>query len=64
MRKVAREMEVADAKKRCGDVIERIERLPASTNITASCKRTLLKLANSELSFLSRSSSSTPLRSF
>lgn len=63
MRKVAIEMEVADAKKRCGDVIERIERLPASTNITASCKRTLLKLARSELSFLSRSSSSssTPL---
>ncbi|XP_061988178.1 uncharacterized protein LOC133706653 [Rosa rugosa] len=59
-------MELGDAKKRCGDVIERIERL---TKITASCKRTLLKLARSELTFLSRvsssstssSSSSTPL---
>ncbi|KAM5570218.1 UPF0415 protein C7orf25 [Rosa sericea] len=56
-------MELGDAKKRCGDVIERIERLPGSTKITASCKRTLLKLARSELTFLSRvsSTSSTPL---
>ncbi|PRQ15760.1 hypothetical protein RchiOBHm_Chr7g0176951 [Rosa chinensis] len=52
-------MELGDAKKRCGDVIERIERLPGSTKITASCKRTLLKLARSELRFLSRVSSSS-----
>ncbi|XP_004299451.1 PREDICTED: UPF0415 protein C7orf25 homolog [Fragaria vesca subsp. vesca] len=54
-------MELGAAKKRCRDVIERIERLPSSTKITPSCKRTLLKLAHSELSFLSRSTSSTPL---
>ncbi|GMY12732.1 UPF0415 protein C7orf25 homolog isoform X1 [Fagus crenata] len=37
------------AKKRCKAVIERIERL----SITDSCKRTLLRLAHSELNFLS-----------
>ncbi|XP_034215474.1 uncharacterized protein LOC117627463 isoform X2 [Prunus dulcis] len=66
MRKEA-EAQVELAKKRCRDVIDRIEGLPASTKITASCRRTLLKLAHSELTFLCRccsstsSSSSTPL---
>ncbi|XP_050377591.1 uncharacterized protein LOC126794848 [Argentina anserina] len=45
-------MELGEAKRRCRDVIERIESLPAS------CKRTLLKLAHSELSFLSRAATS------
>uniref|UniRef100_A0A1J3G9X3 UPF0415 protein C7orf25-like protein n=1 Tax=Noccaea caerulescens TaxID=107243 RepID=A0A1J3G9X3_NOCCA len=45
--------EIETAKKRCESVIRRIEQLPLSTAITASCRRTLLKLASSELSFLS-----------
>ncbi|XP_022152808.1 UPF0415 protein C7orf25 homolog isoform X2 [Momordica charantia] len=49
------------AKQRCRAVIDRIERLPSSTNITLSSRRTLLKLALRELNFLSRCSSSTPL---
>ncbi|KAK9266233.1 hypothetical protein L1049_000020 [Liquidambar formosana] len=44
------------AKNRCRAVIDRIVSLPLS-KITDSCKRTLLRLAVSELSFLSRSSS-------
>ncbi|CAN0902200.1 hypothetical protein LINGRAHAP2_LOCUS21848 [Linum grandiflorum] len=52
------EEEIKSASVRCKRVIERVGRLPPSTNITESCKRTLLKLANSELNFLSRSSSS------
>ncbi|XP_024030416.1 uncharacterized protein LOC21389649 isoform X2 [Morus notabilis] len=48
------------AKKRCRAVIERIEKLPTSPNkLTASCQRTLFKLADSELRFLSHFSSST-----
>ncbi|XP_057968984.1 uncharacterized protein LOC131158261 [Malania oleifera] len=50
---------VEEAKTRCRRVMDRIERLPYSTNITPSSKRTLLRLANSELSFLSSSSSSS-----
>ncbi|KAL5854776.1 hypothetical protein ACOSQ4_004578 [Xanthoceras sorbifolium] len=51
------------AKKRCKGVIERIGRLPPSTNITDSCKQSLLKLAFSELNFLSRCfSSSNPIQ--
>ncbi|CAJ2667073.1 unnamed protein product [Trifolium pratense] len=49
------------AKQRCRFVIDAIHQLPSSSNITHSCKRTLLKLAHSELTFLSRPSSSTPL---
>ncbi|TKY44962.1 UPF0415 protein C7orf25 like [Spatholobus suberectus] len=50
------------AKQRCKCVIDGIEKLPRSTNITDSCRRTLLKLARAELAFLSRpSSSSVPL---
>ncbi|ESQ27849.1 hypothetical protein EUTSA_v10018586mg [Eutrema salsugineum] len=45
--------EIETAKKRCESVIKTIEQLPLSTAITASCRRTLLKLASSELSFLS-----------
>ncbi|KAL1192192.1 hypothetical protein V5N11_008139 [Cardamine amara subsp. amara] len=45
--------EIETAKKRCKSVIRTIEKLPLSTTITASCRRTLLKLASSELSFLS-----------
>ncbi|CAI0400155.1 unnamed protein product [Linum tenue] len=52
------EEEIREASERCKRVIERVARLPASTNITDSCRRTLLKLANSELNFLSRSSAS------
>lgn len=48
-----------DAKRRCVCLIDAIERLPPST--TDSCKRTLLKLAESELSFLSRRASDSPL---
>ncbi|KAJ7970136.1 UPF0415 protein C7orf25-like [Quillaja saponaria] len=50
--------EVELAKHRCRGVIDRVERLPASTKITDSCKRTLLRLANAELAFLSRCHSS------
>ncbi|RVW69968.1 hypothetical protein CK203_052704 [Vitis vinifera] len=47
------EMElIEEAKKRCTRVMERVERLDTS-KITASCKGTLLKLASSELNFLS-----------
>ncbi|EOA35176.1 hypothetical protein CARUB_v10020322mg [Capsella rubella] len=49
--------EIETAKKRCKSVIRTIEKLPISTAITASCRRTLLKLASSELSFLSTLSS-------
>ncbi|XP_038906087.1 UPF0415 protein C7orf25 homolog [Benincasa hispida] len=51
------------AKQRCRAVIDIIETLPSSTNITVSSSRTLHKLALRELNFLSRcsSSSSTPL---
>lgn len=49
--------EIETAKKRCESVIRIIEQLPLSTDITASCRRTLLKLASSELSFLSSLSS-------
>ncbi|RZB60822.1 UPF0415 protein C7orf25-like [Glycine soja] len=52
------------AKQRCKCVIDAINSLPCSTNITVSCRRTLLKLARAELAFLSYpSSSSVPLRS-
>ena len=50
--------EVELAKQRCRCVIDTVHRLPDTTNITDSCRRTLLKLALSELSFLSRPSSS------
>ncbi|KAG7589973.1 hypothetical protein ISN44_As07g021900 [Arabidopsis suecica] len=49
--------EIEIAKQRCESVIRTIENLPLSTAITASCRRTLLKLASSELSFLSSLSS-------
>ncbi|XP_022965050.1 uncharacterized protein LOC111465028 isoform X2 [Cucurbita maxima] len=51
------------AKQRCRAVMDMIEALPTSTNITVSSSRTLHKLALRELNFLSRcsSSSSTPL---
>ncbi|XP_031262993.1 uncharacterized protein LOC116121185, partial [Pistacia vera] len=42
-------------------LIDQIERLPSSTNITRSSKQTLSKLALSELNFLSRSSVTLPL---
>ncbi|KFK41779.1 hypothetical protein AALP_AA2G171000 [Arabis alpina] len=48
--------EIEKAKKRCESVITTIENLPLST----SCKRTLLKLASSELSFLSSLSTNHP----
>ncbi|KAA8541258.1 hypothetical protein F0562_025135 [Nyssa sinensis] len=51
---------VETAKKRCRAVIDRIESLPSSSNITISCKKTLFRLADSEMSFLSRLSSSLP----
>ncbi|KAI9087922.1 hypothetical protein K1719_030252 [Acacia pycnantha] len=57
--KEQRDAEVELAKQRCRFVIDRIQQLPASTKITDSCRRTLLKLARSELSFLSRFSSSS-----
>ncbi|XP_030521885.2 uncharacterized protein LOC115734983 [Rhodamnia argentea] len=47
-----------DAKRRCVCLVDAIERLPPPS-ITDSCKRTLLKLAESELSFLSRRASSS-----
>ncbi|CAH8258039.1 unnamed protein product [Arabidopsis lyrata] len=49
--------EIEISKQRCESVIRTIENLPLSTAITASCRRTLLKLASSELSFLSSLSS-------
>lgn len=53
---IAEEVELA--KQRCRAVIDRIEGLPASSStLTGSCRRTLLKLAHSELAFLSRCSS-------
>lgn len=55
--KEQRDAEVELAKQRCRFVIDRIQELPASSKITDSCRRTLLKLARSELSFLSRFSS-------
>ncbi|KAK4846712.1 hypothetical protein QYF36_021148 [Acer negundo] len=54
--------EVEVGKKRCKGVIERIGRLPPSTNISDSSKQSLLKLASSELNFLSRFSSSNPIQ--
>ncbi|WJX71726.1 hypothetical protein P8452_55690 [Trifolium repens] len=53
--------QVEVAKQRCMCFIDAIHQLPSSSNITHSCKRTLLKLAHSELTFLSRPASSTPL---
>ncbi|KNA07281.1 hypothetical protein SOVF_173360 [Spinacia oleracea] len=46
------------ATRRCEEALDRIQGLPLS-NITASCKATLLRLVNSELNFLSRLSLST-----
>ncbi|EEF42801.1 UPF0415 protein C7orf25 homolog [Ricinus communis] len=48
------EERVEIAVKRCERVIDRIHRLPLHTSINHSCTRTLLKLAHSELAFLSR----------
>lgn len=56
-------MERDEAVGRCEAVVDRIQSLPLST-ITASCKTTLLRLANSELSFLSRPSLSSASSSF
>lgn len=50
------------AKQRCRCVIDSIHKLPSSSNITHSCRRTLLKLARAELDFLSQPSSSSTLR--
>ncbi|KAL2334395.1 hypothetical protein Fmac_015608 [Flemingia macrophylla] len=63
MEEEQRTAQVELAKQRCKCVIDSIEKLPCSTNITHSCKRTLLKLARAELAFLSRPSSfsSAPL---
>ncbi|KAK8470401.1 hypothetical protein PHAVU_004G137100 [Phaseolus vulgaris] len=62
MEEEQRVAQVEVAKQRCKCVIDAIDKLPCSTNITHSCKRTLLKLARAELAFLSRpSSSSGPL---
>ncbi|CAJ1952351.1 unnamed protein product [Sphenostylis stenocarpa] len=61
MAKEQRVAQVEVAKQRCKCVIDAIDKLPCSTNITQSCKRTLLKLARAELTFLSRPSSSGPL---
>lgn len=64
--KEQRNAQVELAKQRCMSVIDRIQDLPANTKITDSCRRTLLKLARSELTFLARFSSSAtvsaPLR--
>ncbi|GAB4850500.1 hypothetical protein Ancab_029806 [Ancistrocladus abbreviatus] len=46
-------MEVEVAKKRCKAVMERVQSLPDS-KIAHSCRRSLLRLVNSELDFLSR----------
>ncbi|CAM8915426.1 unnamed protein product [Rhodiola kirilowii] len=51
------------AKRRCRAVIDKINALSPSSKISDSCKRTLLRLANSELNFLSRISSVTPSQS-
>lgn len=51
--------QVEIAKQRCICVIDSIQQLPSSSNITHSCKRTLLKLARADLAFLSRTSSSS-----
>ncbi|KAL5081207.1 hypothetical protein RYX36_009628 [Vicia faba] len=53
--------QVEVAKQRCRCVIDSIHQLSSSSNITHSCKRTLLKLAHAELAFLSQPSSSTTL---
>ncbi|XP_042481252.1 uncharacterized protein LOC122061826 [Macadamia integrifolia] len=50
---------IEDEQKRCRAVEDRIRSLPLS-KITNSCKRTLLRLVNSELEFLSRLSSNSP----
>ncbi|CAN6852546.1 unnamed protein product [Brassica oleracea] len=52
--------EIETAKKRCESVIRTITHLPLSTSITASCRSTLLKLASSELSFLSSLATDPP----
>lgn len=44
--------EIEAAKRRCTDLINSINRLPESTNLTHSCRRTLLKLVHSDLTFL------------
>ncbi|XP_047149494.1 uncharacterized protein LOC124821623 isoform X1 [Vigna umbellata] len=59
MEEEQRVAQVEVAKQRCKCVIDAIDKLPCSTNITHSCKRTLLKLARADLSFLSRPSSSS-----
>ncbi|CAK8532359.1 unnamed protein product [Lathyrus sativus] len=53
--------QVEVAKQRCRCVIDSIHQLPSSSNITHSCRRTLLKLARAELDFLSQPSSATTL---
>lgn len=64
MEEEQRVAQVELAKQKCKCVIDSIDKLPCSTNITHSCRRTLLKLARAELAFLTRpSSSSVPLRS-
>ncbi|KDO55960.1 hypothetical protein CISIN_1g013647mg [Citrus sinensis] len=55
--------EIEALKQRCKGVIKRIEKLPSSTKIPESCKKTLFKLANSELNYLSRLSSPIPVSS-
>ncbi|KAK7314813.1 hypothetical protein VNO77_33341 [Canavalia gladiata] len=59
MEEEQRVAQVEVAKQRCKCVIDAIQKLPSSTNITDSCRRTLLKLAHAELAFLSRPSSSS-----
>ncbi|KAL1356246.1 hypothetical protein HN51_008248 [Arachis hypogaea] len=63
MEEQRRVAQVEAAKQRCSSVIGAIQQLSrGSTNITDSCRRTLLKSARAELSFLSRPfPSSTPL---
>ncbi|XP_075661575.1 uncharacterized protein LOC142631313 [Castanea sativa] len=51
------EEELGLAKERCKGVIDRIERL----SVSQSCRRTLLRLAHSDLNFLTRSSSTSSL---
>uniref|UniRef100_A0A7N0VBH7 DUF1308 domain-containing protein n=1 Tax=Kalanchoe fedtschenkoi TaxID=63787 RepID=A0A7N0VBH7_KALFE len=52
--------DVCTAQQRCRAVVDKINALtPSSSKISDSCKRTLLRLANSELHFLSRISSIT-----
>ncbi|KAK4567370.1 hypothetical protein RGQ29_003250 [Quercus rubra] len=57
MKQKGREEEVELAKERCKGVIDRIERL----GVSQSCRRTLLRLALSDLNFLTRSSSTSSL---